>query len=84
MITIEIKAPIVNHRIDASSDKLPSNIGQARLIVMYDEPAAAPVTTDVVASARAARESLPKREPRQLRDEFDAMRSDWDNRSHGK
>jgi hypothetical protein len=30
MIAIEIEAPIVNHRIDFSSELLPSNIGQAK------------------------------------------------------
>jgi len=38
MIAIEIKAPIVNHRIDVSSDQLPSNVGQARIIVMRKRP----------------------------------------------
>ena len=83
MIAIEIEAPIVNRRIDVSSDKLPSNVGQARIIVMYDEAAAVRGQSDAVALARAARASFPKREGKQLRDEFNAMRSDWDNRSHG-
>jgi hypothetical protein len=83
MITIEIKAPIVNHRIDVSSDRLPSNVGQARIIVMYEEASAASAKPDIVALARAARESFPRRDPKQLRDEFDAMRPEWDNRRQG-
>ncbi len=80
MIAIEIEAPIVNHRIDVSSDKLPSNVGQARIIVMYEEASAAAAKPDIVALARAARDSFPRRDPKQLRDEFGAMRSDWDER----
>jgi hypothetical protein len=83
MITIEIKAPIVNHRIDVSSDRLPSNVGQARIIVMYEEASAASAKPDIVALARAARESFPRRDPKQLRDEFDAMRPEWDDRRQG-
>lgn len=84
MIAVEIEAPIVNHRVDFSSDKLPSNIAQARIIVMYDEVAADAQTRDVVALARAARASFPKRDPQQLQDEFAAMRSEWDERGSGK
>ena len=84
MIAIEIKAPVVNHRIDVSSDKLPSNGGQARIIVMYEEASAATAKPDIVALARAARESFPRHDPQQLRDEFDAMRSEWDERRPGK
>ena len=83
MIAIEIQAPIVNHRIDVSSDRLPPNVGQARIIVMYDEACTAPGKPDIVALAHAARESFPRSEPKQLRDEFDAMRSEWDNRRPG-
>jgi len=84
MIAIEIKAPIVNHRIDVSSDQLPSNVGQARIIVMYEEAAAVATTPDIVALARAARNSCPKGDPRELRDEFDALRSDGVDRRQGK
>ena len=84
MIAIEIAAPIVNHRIDVSSDRLPSNVRQARIIVMYEEASAATVKPDIVALARVARDSFPKRDPKQLRDEFDAMRSDWDDRRQGE
>ncbi len=83
MIAVEIEAPIVNHRINFSSDILPSNIAQARIIVMYEE-FAAPPSPDVVALARAARASFPKRDPQQLREEFAAMRSEWDERGGGK
>jgi hypothetical protein len=84
MIAVEIEAPIVNHRIDFSSDKLPPNIAQARIIVMYDEAATPRQAPDVVALARAARASFPKCDPQQLRDEFATMRSEWGARSDGK
>ena len=83
MIAVEIEAPIVNHRIDFSSDRLPSNVERAKIIVMYEEASAESRNPDIVALARAARASFPKGDPKQLRDEFDAMRSEWDERSHG-
>lgn len=83
MIAVEIEAPIVNHRIDFSSDKLPSNVEQAKIIVMYEEASAETGKADIVALARAARASFPRRDPQQLRDEFTAMRSEWDGRSQG-
>jgi hypothetical protein len=39
MIALEIEAPIVNHRIDVSSDLLPANVAHAKVIVMYEEAA---------------------------------------------
>ena len=84
MIAVEIEAPIVNHRIDFSSDRLPSNVEQAKIIVMYEEASTESGNLDIVALARAARASFPKRDPKQLHDEFDAMRSEWDGRGHGK
>jgi hypothetical protein len=84
MIAIEIKAPIVNHRIDISSDQLPSNVGQARIIVMFEEASAVPTKQDIVALARAARSSFPKGDPQQLRNEFAALRDDWIDRRQGK
>ena len=84
MIAVEIEAPIVNHRIDFSSDRLPSNVEQAKIIVMYEEASADSGDLDIVALARAARASFPKRDPKQLRGEFDAMRSEWAGRGHGQ
>ncbi len=84
MIAVEIKAPIVNHRIDFSSDKLPSNVEQAKIIVMFDAPETTPATPDVVALARAARASFPKGNPTRLRGEFDAMRAEWGQRAGEK
>jgi hypothetical protein len=37
MITLEIEAPIINHRVEVSSDRLPANVARAKLIVMYEE-----------------------------------------------
>lgn len=39
---------------------------------------------DIVASARTARASFPKCDARELHDEFDATRSEWDGRGHEK
>ncbi len=84
MIAVEIEAPIVNHRLDFSSERLPPNIVQAKIIVMYEEPSAEARNSDIVALARAARASFPKRDSEQLRNQFHAMRSEWDERGHGK
>lgn len=84
MIAVEIEAPIVNHRIELTSDKLPSNVGHARIIVMFEEDAADAPEGDVVALARVARASFPKRERQAVRDEFAAMRDEWNDRGHGK
>lgn len=84
MIAVEIEAPIVNHRIDFSSERLPSNIVQAKIIVMYEEPSAVERNYDIVALARIARASFPKGDSRQLHDEFHMLRYEWDERGHGK
>lgn len=84
MIAVEIEAPIVNHRIDFSSERLPPNIVQAKIIVMYEEPSEVLRRPDVVALARAARASFPKGTTKRPRDEFDVMRSEWDERGYGK
>lgn len=39
MIAVQIEAPSVNHRIDFSSPHLPTNVAQAKIIVMFEEPA---------------------------------------------
>lgn len=44
MIALEIETPIVNHRIDISSDLLPAHVARAKLIVMYKEETAADQT----------------------------------------
>lgn len=84
MIDVEIAAPIVNHRIDFSSERLPSNIVQARIIVMYDEPSAGARNADIVTLARVAGASSPRHNSKQLHNEFHAMRSEWDERGHRK
>jgi hypothetical protein len=84
MIAIEIEAPIVNHRINFSSDSLPSNIAQARIVVMYEAPSDPATSTDILALARAARASFPKVDPNKLRDEFALARSEWETRGHVK
>jgi len=84
MIAVQIEAPIVNHRIDFSSERLPSNIAQAKIIVMFDEPINNARNPDIVALARAARASFPKGDPSQLRAEFDAARAGWTGRGYDK
>ena len=83
MIAIEIEAPIVNHRVEFSSARLPSNIEHAKIIVMYEEPSPACQGLDIVALARIARASFPQGDPKQLRNEFAEMRSEWDARGRG-
>lgn len=83
MIAVEIEAPIINHRIDFSSQCLPSSIVQAKIIVMYEEPPAGERHTDIVALARIARASFPKSDSKQLHHEFHVTRSEWDGRGYG-
>lgn len=82
MIAVEIEAPIINHRVEFSSDQLPTNIARAKILVMYDEESNAPSPreTDIVALARAARASFSGHESRQLDEEFATMRSEWNGR----
>jgi hypothetical protein len=40
MIALEIEAPIINHRVEVRSDRLPANIARARIIILYEEEAA--------------------------------------------
>ncbi|MDP1607264.1 MAG: hypothetical protein Q8L93_11620 [Rhodocyclaceae bacterium] len=84
MIAIEIEAPIVNHRIEFSSERLPPNIVQAKIIVMYEEASAESRNLDIVGLARVARASFPREDAKRLRDAFGAMRSEWDGRGYGK
>lgn len=84
MIAVEIEAPIVNHRIDFTSARLPLNIEHARIIVMYEEPVSKRSGPEIVALARAARASFPKSDPDQLREEFAAMRTEWAGRERGE
>ena len=60
MIAIEIEAPIVKHRIDFNSELLPSNIAQAKIIVLYEDPSVPATSTDVLALARVVRASFAK------------------------
>jgi len=53
-------------------------------MVMYEPPADDTGNRDIVSLARAARASFPKGDPTQVSDEFDATRSEWDKRGHGK
>ena len=83
MIAIEIEAPIVKHRVEFRSARLPSNIEHAKIIVMCEEPSPACQSLDIVALARLARASFPKGDPKQLRNEFAKIRSEWDARGRG-
>lgn len=82
MIAVQIEAPIVNHRIDFSSERRPSNIAQAKIIVMFEEPATKVSMPDIVALAWAARASFPKGDSSQRRAEFEATRSEWTGRGY--
>lgn len=87
MITVEIEAPIINHRVEFSSDRLPAHIARAKILVMYDEESNATSlreTTDIVALARAARASFSSHDPRQLGEEFAAMRNEWNGRGFAR
>lgn len=84
MIAVQLDAPIVNHRIDLSSDRLPSNVAQAKIIVMFDDPIHTVSHPDIVALARAARASFPKGDLQQVRRAFETMRSEWDSRGYDK
>lgn len=84
MIAVQNEAPIVNHRIDFSSERLPSNIAQEKIIVMFEEPIGNVHKPDIVALARAARASFPKGDLQQLHATFDEIRSEWDGRGYDK
>lgn len=49
---------------------------------MHKELATGPQHLDVVVLARTTRASFPKGDPQQIRSEFAAMRSEWDERGH--
>lgn len=36
MIAIEIEAPIINHRIEITNDRLPTNVASAKVIILYE------------------------------------------------
>jgi len=61
MIAVQIEAPIVNHRIDFSSARLPSNVAQAQIIVMFEEPANTVNTPDSVSFREPSRIKLGSR-----------------------
>ncbi len=48
--------------------------------LMCEGPYAESPNPEIVALARTARASFPKRDPRELHDDFNAMRSEWDGR----
>lgn len=83
MIAVQIEAPIVNHRIDFSSERLPPHVAQAKIIVMFDDPDRQPIKADIVAIARVARASFPKGDPSLRQAEFKSMRAEWDGRGFG-
>jgi hypothetical protein len=81
MHAIEIETPIINHRIEISSQLLPASAARAKVIVMFDDDppaAAAPVHGDVLALARAARQQFPQSDPAELMRTLEQQRSEWD------
>jgi hypothetical protein len=85
MIAIEIAAPIINHRVEVSSDRLPANVAHARIIVLYEEDmteiSPRQGENDPVALARAARASFPSVDRKILEEDFAAMRDEWERES---
>ena len=54
MIAVEIEAPIVDHRIDITSDQLPAQSRLAKVIVLFEEDdSKIPATQGVLARLRA-------------------------------
>lgn len=51
---------------------------------LFEGPSAESKNPDIVTSARTARSSFPKCDAKELHDDFDAMRSEWDGRGHEK
>jgi hypothetical protein len=78
MSTIELETSIVDHRIDVHSLLLPASASKARVIVMVDEEAEA-TTHDVIALARAARQSFTRRpDDAALHADLEQQREEWD------
>jgi hypothetical protein len=77
MIAIEIETSIVDHRLSIHSELLPASADRARVIVMYEEPAADAGLPDIVALARAAQASFPRRAAETLSQELAEMRGEW-------
>ncbi|MBF0310449.1 MAG: hypothetical protein HQL56_13060 [Magnetococcales bacterium] len=61
MTTVELKASIVDHRVNVVSDRLPSHRGECRVIVLFDEEKApySPKEDSVVPMAELLAESFP-------------------------
>lgn len=81
MHAIEIETPIINHRIEISSQLLPASAARAKVIVMFDDDIPAqvmPVRMDVLALARAAQQHFPPTDPAELLQTLDQQRSEWD------
>lgn len=51
---------------------------------LLEGPSAESPSPDIVTSARTAGASFPKRDAKELHDDFEAMRSEWDGRGHEK
>ena len=81
MIVLEMETSIIDHRINVASDLLPASARHAKVIVMYEESAvdegAAP---DILALARAAQASFPKRDDLGLQQDLQAMRGEWERK----
>ena len=76
MQAIELEAQINDHRLDIRSDRLPRQ-GAAKVIVLYDRTDAA-AAQDILALARAAQASFPRKAPEDLSEEMRQLRDEWE------
>ncbi|MBF0623393.1 MAG: hypothetical protein HQL82_01155 [Magnetococcales bacterium] len=77
MYAVEIETSIIDHRLTAHSNRLPANAPHVKVIVLVEEGADDP-EFDILALAHAAQASFPKVDLATLRQEFTAMRDEWD------
>ena len=81
MIALEMKASIINHRINVASELLPASARHAKVIVMYEESSVDnDVAPDVLALARAAQASFPKQNNLELQQDVLTMRGEWERK----
>ena len=76
MHAIELFAEIHDHKLEITSDKLPSN-GKVKLVVEMEDTAPEP-GQDIIALFEAARASFPKMDPEKVQEEFRQMRDEWE------
>lgn len=77
MIAIEIETSIVDHRLNIRSDLLPASADRAKVIVMYEQARADTGPMDILALARAAQASFPRRATQALTQDLADLRGEW-------